>query len=165
MPEMPEDELKAERIELAALAAVAGPRATTQEIETSAYLAEFSAICQQIADTPADVRMERVQAVRDCLVRPADAEAVRAAFWLRMPMGVRTVAVMSAGLNKARAEDALSKFNAFERGRVWIALDKLIADLRTVQKCMNGGNSETPGLGAPDRKQVMNGYAPEAKAH
>ncbi|HBF51649.1 MAG TPA: hypothetical protein DDX04_16340, partial [Massilia sp.] len=91
--------MKAERIELAALAAVAGPRATPQEIDTYAYLAEFSAICERIAATPIDDRIERVQAVRNLLVRPADAEAVRAAFWLRMPLGVRTVAVMSAGLH------------------------------------------------------------------
>jgi len=153
--------MKAERIELAALAAVAGPRATPQEIETSAYLAEFAAICDKIAAIPVEQRMERVHAVRMGLVRPADAEAVRAAFWLRMPMGVRTVAVMSAGLHKARAEDTLNKFNAFERGRIWVCLDKLIADLLTVQKCMNGGTSAPPN--EIDRKAVMNGYPPEVK--
>jgi hypothetical protein len=99
-----------------------------------------------------------VQAVRNLLVRPADAEAVRAAFWIRVPLGVRTVAVMSAGLKKGRAEDALSKFNAFERGLVWVALSKLIADLQTVQKCMNGGNSTPPN--ETDRKAEMNGGLP-----
>jgi len=146
--------LKAERIELAALAA-AGIQRTPQEIATYAYLAEFTAICQQIAATPAEDRIERVQAVRNLLVRPADAEAVRAAFWVRVPLGVRTVAVMSAGLHKARAEDTLNKFNAFERGLVWVALNKLIVDLQTVQKCMNGGNSTPPN--ETDRKTVMNG--------
>lgn len=136
--------MKAERLELAALASVAGPRATTLEITTYAYLAEYTAICRQIDATPLETRLERVQAVRDGLVRPADAEAVRAAFWLRMPMGVRTVAVMSAGLHKARAEDALSKFNAFERGRVWLALNKLVVDLQLVQKCMQGGAMPSP---------------------
>lgn len=155
--------MKAERIELAALAAVAGPRATPQEIDTYAYLAEFSAICEKIAATPIDDRIERVQAVRNLLVRPADAEAVRAAFWLRMPLGVRTVAVMSAGLHKARAEDTLNKFSAFERGRVWVALDRLIADLQTVQKCMNGGNSTPPN--EIDKKAVMNGGLQKAKVH
>jgi hypothetical protein len=151
--------MKAERIELAALAAVAGPRPTPQEIATSVYLAEFAAVCRQIADTPAEDRIERVQAVRNLLVRPADAEAVRAAFWIRVPLGVRTVAVMSAGLKKGRAEDALCKFNAFERGLVWVALSKLIADLQTVQKCMNGGNSTPPN--ETDRKAEMNGGLPK----
>lgn len=136
--------MKAERIELAALAAVAGPRATPQEIATYAYLAEFEAICREIDATPVEIRMERVHAVKAGLVRPADAEAVRAAFWLRLPMGVRTVALMAAGLHKARAEDALCKFNAFERGRVWVALNKLIGDLQIVQKCMQGGAMPSP---------------------
>lgn len=135
--------MKAERIELAAMAA-AGIQRTPLEIQTSAYLAEFAAICEKIAATPVQERMERVHAVKAGLIRPADAEAVRAAFWLRMPLGVRTVAVMSAGLHKARAEDALCKFNAFERGRVWLALDKLVADLMTVQKCMQGGAMPSP---------------------
>lgn len=149
--------MKAERIELAALAAAAGPQRTPQEIETSVYLAEFAAVCKQIDATPVEVRMERVQAVRDLLVRPADAEAVRAAFWLRVPEGVRAMALLSAGLPKARAADTLNKFNAFERGRVWVALNRLIGELQLVQKCMNGGNSEIPALGKPDRQEVMNG--------
>jgi hypothetical protein len=153
--------MKAERIELAALAAVSGPRATAQEIATYAYLAEFAAVCEQIAAIPVDDRIERVQAVRNLCVRPADAEAVRAAFWVRMPLGVRTVAIMSAGLHKARAEDTLNKFNAYERGLVWVAMSKLIADLQTVQKCMNGGNSTPPN--EIDRKAVMNGYPAEVK--
>lgn len=136
--------MKSERTELAALAAVSGPRATPQEIATSVYLAEFAAICAEIDATPVEIRMERVHAVKAGLVRPADAEAVRAAFWLRMPMGVRTVAVMSAGLKKARAEDALCKFNAFERGRVWVSLNRLIGDLQMVQKCMQGGAMPSP---------------------
>ncbi|KQQ97430.1 hypothetical protein [Massilia sp. Leaf139] len=150
--------MKAERIELAALAAV-GVQRTPQEIATAAYLAEFAAVCESIAATPVEVRIERVQAVRNLLVRPADAEAVRAAFWLRMPLGVRTVAVMSAGLDKARAEDTLNKFDALERGLVWVALDKLVADLQTVKKCMNGGNSTPPH--AVDKRAPMNGGLPK----
>jgi hypothetical protein len=46
---------------------------------------------------------------------------------------------MAAGLPKARANDALNTFDAFERGVVWIALEKLQADLAQVQKCMQGG--------------------------
>ncbi|HBF50966.1 MAG TPA: hypothetical protein DDX04_12185, partial [Massilia sp.] len=62
-----------------------------------------------------------------------------------------------------RAEDTLNKFNAFERGRVWVALDRLIADLQTVQKCMNGGNSTPPN--EIDKKAVMNGGLPKTKVH
>lgn len=137
--------MKAERIELAALAAAAGPQRTPQEIETAAYLAEFAAICAKIDATPLELRQERVQAVRDLLVRPADAEAVRAAFWLRAPLAARMVAVMSAKLPKERAADALGTFDALERGLIWIALNKLTGELQLVQKCMNGGRMPSTG--------------------
>lgn len=149
--------MKSERIELAALAAVAGPQRSQQEIETAAYLAEFAAACKAHDETPLDVRQERVQAVRDMLVRAKDAEAVRAAYWLRAPLSARMVAVMSARLPKDRASDALNKFDAMERGLIWSALQRLVNELETIQKCMNGGNSSTPGMAAPDKGKVMNG--------
>jgi len=133
------EEMKAERIELAALAAVAGPQRTQQELQTSVYLAEFAAACRAVDDTPLDVRQERIQAVKDLLVTPSDAEAVRAAYWLRAPLPARMVAVMSAKLPKERANDALMKFDAFERGTIWNALKKLVGELGIIQKCMNGG--------------------------
>lgn len=136
--------MKAERTELAALAAAAGPQRSPQEIETSAYLAEFAAICAKIDATPVEQRMERVQAVRDAIVRPSDAEAVRAAFWLRAPLAARMVAVMSVRLPKDRAGDALNTFDCLERGLIWVALNKLIGDLQMVQKCMNGGRMPSP---------------------
>lgn len=149
--------MKAERIELAALAAASGPQRTAQEIETAAYLAEFVAACRQVADTPIDVRHERVQAVRDLLVRPTDAEAMRAAVWLRAPIGARMVAVLSAKLPKERAGDALNTFDALERGLVYVSLEKLVRELGLIQKCMNGGNSTPPGTGTPDMRKRMNG--------
>lgn len=157
--------MKAERTELAALAAAAGPQRSPQEIETSAYLADFAAICRQIDSTPLEVRQERVQAVRSLLVRPADAEAVRAAFWMRAPLAARMVAVMSAGLSKKRADDALSTFTALERGQVWVALNRLIGELQMVQKCMNGGTSTPPNVGTIDKKACMNGGLPKARVH
>lgn len=151
--------MKTDRLQLAAIAAaVAGPQRTAQEIETSAYLADFAAVCRRVAETPLDVRQERVQAVRDLLVRPADAEAVRAAFWMRATLSARMVAVMSAGLPKDRASDALMTFSAMERGKVWCALQKLVGELGIVQKCMNGGNSSPPSDARTGEKSpVMNG--------
>jgi len=130
--------MKAERVELAALGAAAVQRSPL-EISTSAYLADFTEACERIAHVPEEVRQERIQALRALVARPVDVEAMRAAFWLRAPLGARMVAVMSAGLPKARASDALNTFDAFERGVVWIALEKLLADLAQVQKCMQGG--------------------------
>lgn len=135
--------MKAERIELAALHAATIQR-SAQEINTYAYLAEFAEVCRRVDETPQEIRMERVQAVRDHLVRPADAEAVRAAFWLRSPLAARMVACMAAKLPKERASDALCKFNAFERGTMWNALNKLIGELQIVQKCSQGGAMPSP---------------------
>lgn len=149
--------MKSERIERAALAAVAGPQRTQQEIETAAYLADYAEACRLFDETPLDVRQERIQAVREKLVRAQDAEAVRAAYWLRAPLSVRMVAVMSARLDKKRASDALNTFNALERGQVWVALENLVRELGMIQKCMNGGTSATPAMTAPNMKAVMNG--------
>ena len=135
--------MKSERIELAALQAATIQR-NALEISTYAYLAEFAAVCKSIDDTPREIRMERVQAVREHLIRPADAEAVRAAFWLRTPLAARMVACMSAKLPKERASDALCKFDAFERGTMWVALNKLIGELQLVQKCSQGGAMPSP---------------------
>lgn len=136
--------MKTERIELAALAKAHGPLLNAQEIETARYLAEFVAVHQAIDATPREIRMERVQAVLDLTIRPADAEAVRAAFWLRQPLAVRMVACMAAKLPKERAKDALCKFNAFERGSMWVALNRLIGELQIVQKCAQGGAMPSP---------------------
>ena len=131
--------MKSERVELAALAAAAGPQRTAQELETAVYLAEFAEVCRKVAETPQDVRMERVQAVKDMIIRPADAEAVRAAYWMRSPLAARMVAVMSVRIPRERASDALHTFDALERGLIWVALQRLAGELSIVQKCMNGG--------------------------
>lgn len=135
--------MKSERIEHAALQAATIQR-SAQEINTYAYLAEFAEVCRRIDETPTEIRMERVQAVREHLVRPADAEAVRAAFWLRAPLAARMVACMSAKLPKERASDALCKFDAFERGTMWVALNRLIGELQMIQKCSQGGRMPSP---------------------
>jgi hypothetical protein len=131
--------MKAERVELAALAAAAGPQRSPLEISTSAYLADFTAACAAVCAVPEDVRQERIQALRGIVARPSDVEAMRAAVWLNAPHGARMVAVLSAGLHKDRAKDSLNTFDAFERGLVWIALQKLLVDLGQIQKCMQGG--------------------------
>lgn len=125
--------------ELVAVAAVAGPQLTPLELETKAFLAEMDVISAQINATPREQRMERGAAVLATIATPADVEAVRAAYWMRLPMAARMVAVMSARMPKERASDALCKFDALERGRIWCEVAKLRANLEVVQKCMNGG--------------------------
>lgn len=125
--------------ELVAVAQVAGPQLTAAELETKKFLAEMDAISEQINNTPREVRMERSAAVLAMIVTPADAEAVRAAYWLRVPLAARMVAVMSAKMPKERASAALYTFDALERGRIWVELEKLMGNLAVAQKCMNGG--------------------------
>lgn len=125
--------------ELSALAAVSGPQLTRAEIETKKLLADMEAASKAVDAVPLEMRRERVAAVLAGIVSLADAEAVRAAYWTRTPLPARRVACMAAGYSKDRANDALTKFNAFERTRIWTALDNLIGDLQQIQKCMNGG--------------------------
>lgn len=125
--------------EMRAVAAVNGPVLNTTELETRRLLDDLDVVAQQINSIPKEQRMERSAAVLAQIVKPADAEAVRAAYWLRLPLAVRMVAVMSAKLPKERANDALSKFDAFQRGSMWRSIERLVADLLVVQKCMNGG--------------------------
>ena len=132
--------MKTARTEYVALARAAGPQITPLEIETQRILADMDRTAAQIAATPPDVRLERSAAVLAGIVSPADAEAVRAHYWGKTRTAARRVAVMAGNLPKERADDALAKFNAFERGRIHIEIEKLIAELRQVQKCMNGGH-------------------------
>ena len=126
------------RSELAALSQ-AGVQLTREEIQTKVLLDEIRKISEQIAATPPDVRMERSAAVLAGIVTPADAEAVRAHYWSKTRLAARRVAVMAGLMPKERADDPLKNFNAFERGRIHLEIEKLIGDLRQVQKCMNGG--------------------------
>lgn len=132
--------MKAHRPELAALAQVAGVQLTPAEIETQKLIAEMARVNAEIAATPPDVRMERSAAVLAGIVTPADAEAVRSHYWSKAKLSARRVAVMAGNMPKERADDALAKFNAFERGRVHVEIEKLIAELRQIQRCMNGGH-------------------------
>ena len=129
--------------ELAAVAAAAAPRPrqTRLEAETAAFLREMDVIAEQMSNLTRDERMERSHAVLALIVKPADAEAVRAAYWAKAPEAARMVAVMAAGIPdwKKRAKGNLNTFNAFERGLVWNAIAKLTQQLAVVQKCMNGG--------------------------
>lgn len=131
-------------LEMRAVAAVAGPQLTALELETKAFLAEMDVVSAQINATPREQRMERAAAVLATIATPADVEAVRAAYWMRLPLAARMVAVMSARMPKERASDAMCKFDALERGRIWCEVAKLHGQLEVVQKCMNGGRMPAP---------------------
>ena len=125
--------------ELSAIAYVSGPLITPAELATKQLIAEMDAVEAQIAATPKDVRLERSAAVLAGIVTAADAEAVRSLYWTKTPLAARRVACMAGNLHRDRANDALKKFDALDRGIVHLALDRLIHDLQNLQRCMNGG--------------------------
>jgi hypothetical protein len=129
--------------ELAALARVNGPHLNDAEIETQRWCAEQRELSRQIEATPKEVRRERCDAALALLkegVSLADIEAVRAHFWRASSIPARRVAMMAANMSKDRADDALAKFDGLERGRVHMAVDRLIEQLEQIKKCMNGGH-------------------------
>lgn len=69
-----------------------------------------------------------------------DREAVRAAHWNRLSIAVRRIAVMSANLPKERADDTLNKFNALERGKINVAMVRLMKEMEVISRCMQGGS-------------------------
>lgn len=128
------------RSELAAIQrAVKGPQRTTQELETLRLLQAMNFADAQRDATPPEVRHERCAAVLAGMVKPAGAEAVRARKWVDAKLPAKRVAVMCGGFPKERAEERLASFNAVERGRIWYEIEKLIGELKEIQKCMNGG--------------------------
>jgi hypothetical protein len=130
--------------ELSALARVNGPVLTEAEIETQRWCDEQRELSKQIEATPKAVRRERCDAALALLkegVSLADIEAVRAHYWRASSIPARRVAMMAANLPKERADDALAKFDGLERGRVHLAIDRLIGQLEKIKKCMNGGHT------------------------
>jgi hypothetical protein len=156
--------MKSLALELAAVAAAAAPRPrqTRAEAETSAFLAEMDIIAEQMNSMTRDERMERSHAVLKLCVSPANAEAVRAAYWTNAPEAARMVAVMAARIPNAqkRAKGTLNTFNALERGLIWNAIGRLTQQLAVVQKCMNGG--AMPGAQASDTSNQSAGLADSA---
>lgn len=142
-----------------------GPQITTAEIDTQLLLSKtFDAPAAQIAALTTEqkraisaqaldacgrknITFERNAAVKNGSISASDAEAVRAAYWSQQKQGPRLVAVIAGGMSKDRADKALGTFTAMERGVTWMAIDRLIDDLRTIQLCMNGGTMPAPAKG------------------
>lgn len=83
--------------------------------------------------------------VQSLALLKTDREAVRAAHWSGLSIAVRRIAVMSANLPKERADDALSKFNAFERGRINLCIERLKREMEIIAKCMQAGDIPVSG--------------------
>jgi hypothetical protein len=131
----------AHQTELAALArAVSRPHFTDLEIETQIRLAEYDDIGRRINETPADLKLERTLAALEAIRDHSSIELRRASAWSKVGAAARRIAVGLVGFPKERANEDLKRFNAFERGRIWCEIDSLIADLKRIQKCMQGGD-------------------------
>ncbi len=126
-------------IELQALSLVQGPRLTQLEIDTQILLDERSAALRKVNETKEAVKRQRIEHCLQQIDRVASIESLRAATWNRATVAQRRIACMCANLPKERADDALTKFDAFERTKIWTALDDLVDGLVNIKKCMTGG--------------------------
>lgn len=125
--------------ELAAVAAASYPLLNPAELATKELCDGLAAATAHILTVPREERMARGAAAVAAVASLADIEAVRAKFWLDAPLPARMVACMAAGMPKERGGDNLNKFNCLERGRVHVALQKLMLQLTQIQRCMTGG--------------------------
>lgn len=132
--------MKSSTIERSAVAKAAGPQITREEIETLAWLNRQREIDKTINEKTREERQEISTSAMMLIVQPAAKEAQRAAFWNASRVAARRVAVMAGGMAKESAAKPLASFDAFQRGRINIEIEKLITDLRIIQKCMNGGH-------------------------
>lgn len=68
-----------------------------------------------------------------------DKEAIRAQFWGSRTAGTRKVALLAAGIDKVRVDDALKSFTAPERIAIRDAARSLARNLEIIAQCMQGG--------------------------
>ena len=125
--------------ERTALANTAGVQRTRAELETLALIASMDAIEAQIAKHSREERQELSADAVSMVNMPAHVEARRAALWMAAAPAARKVALMAANISPKRQADALRTFDAFERGRVWVALSKLSKEFTVIQRAMTGG--------------------------
>lgn len=125
--------------ERTALANAAGVQRTRAELETLALIASMDVVEAQIAKHSKEERQELSADAVSMVNMPAHVEARRAALWMAAAPAARKVALMAANISPARQSDALRTFDAFERGRVWVALSKLSKEFAVIQRAMTGG--------------------------
>lgn len=70
------------------------------------------------------------------LVAAEDAENERCMLWELIPLRVRVVAMLGAGLPRERASDPLTAFTGVERARITSGLDTLSLHMVVAQRCM-----------------------------
>ncbi|EIJ47597.1 hypothetical protein GWL_18380 [Herbaspirillum sp. GW103] len=73
-----------------------------------------------------------------------DREAVRAAHWNSLPEQTRKYICHMAGIGAERGALPLRELDAFQRGKVNRTADRLIRELETLMRCMQGGSIPAP---------------------
>lgn len=68
-----------------------------------------------------------------------DAEAVRAAYWTRLPEKVRMMVCHMAGVDAKKGKGALRDLTALERGKIHCEARRLMKSLDHVMRCAQGG--------------------------
>lgn len=75
----------------------------------------------------------------------ADAEAVRAAYWNRMPVRMRQMVCHMAGLDAKKGKGPLMAIDASERARVNAEIAHMLRFLPDMQRCCTGGKVNDHG--------------------
>lgn len=75
----------------------------------------------------------------------ADAEAVRAAYWNRMPMRMRQMVCHMAGIDAKKGKGPLLRLDAAERARVNAEISHMLRFLPDLQRCCTGGKVNDHG--------------------
>lgn len=74
-----------------------------------------------------------------------DMEAVRAAFWNRIPEQLRVMVCYMAGLDKTKGKKALRDLCAGDRAKVNAQLRFMLPHLENMQRCATGGKTRDHG--------------------
>lgn len=74
-----------------------------------------------------------------------DAEAVRAAFWNRIPEQLRVMVCYLAGLDKTMGKKALRDLSAGDRAKINAQLRFMLPHLENMQRCATGGKTRDYG--------------------
>ncbi|MEC4722950.1 hypothetical protein RY831_27705 [Noviherbaspirillum sp. CPCC 100848] len=81
----------------------------------------------------------------------ADAEAVRAAYWNRLPQRMRMMACHMAGIDAKKGKGPLLALDAAERARVHAEIGHMLRFLPDMQRCCTGGRVNDHGEMAAHR--------------
>lgn len=90
------------------------------------------------------VEAARMLARRQAMLEQ-DMEAVRAAFWNRIPQRTRQMVCHMAGIDANKGKGPLLHLDAAERAKIHAEIKRMLPDLDAAMKCATGGKTHDHG--------------------